>query len=93
MNLSGQSGGRASRIVSLQSLPVVGSIVSEDLAHGIELTAVANKPIPEIVTDLVTKVTEQRPVRLVHGGAFPFLVTGQETRWHENVTIKETFTS
>src|ERR1700751_3707795 len=72
MNLSGQSGGRASRTVSLQSLPVVGSIVSEDLAHGIELTAVANKPIPEIVTDLVTKVTEQRPVRLVHGAATPF---------------------
>src|SRR5690348_15955031 len=51
---------------------VVGSIVSEDLAHGIELTAVANKPIPEIVTDLVTKVTEQHPVRLVHGAATPF---------------------
>ena len=48
---------------------------------------------PVVVARLVAHVTEQRPVRLVHGGAFPFLVTGQETRWHENVTIKETFTS
>ena len=39
--------------------------------HGIESVPIANKPIPEIVTDFVTKLTEQSPVRLAHGAATP----------------------
>src|ERR1700722_7322901 len=58
--------GRAVGIVCLERPFIVGAIIAKDLATHVELSPVANKYIPEIVTDLVTKVTEQGAVGLMH---------------------------
>src|SRR5271166_1125372 len=58
-----------------RSTPLGEAVPSNELKHGAAFTQpaiVANQYVPEVVTDFMTKVAEQGPVRLAHLCATPF---------------------
>jgi len=52
--------------MALQGLAVIGRIVAEDSTACVELAARADQHIPEIMSDLVAEMPEQRPIGLAH---------------------------
>src|ERR1700683_3265439 len=55
--------------MSLKRLLVVDALIAEDLSDGLQFVAITNQPVPIVVSDLMTEVTEQRAVRLMHRAA------------------------
>ncbi len=53
--------------MAFQGCLIVLGIVAENGPTGAELAAVAYQAIPEIVAGLVTKMAQQRAIRLAHG--------------------------
>ena len=41
-------------------------IISEDRTTGLKLAAVVDENIPEVMPDLVTEMSQQRPIWLIH---------------------------
>src|SRR5215213_10221898 len=60
---------RSIGIMSLQGVTVILPLVPEDLAEALQARIVAHQDVPEIVTDLVAEVAEERPVWLRHAVA------------------------
>src|ERR1700732_1241315 len=57
------------RIVPIQRLSIVRALVAEKLAEGVAPRAAGNQNVPEIVSNLVTEMTQQGAVRLLLQGA------------------------
>src|ERR1700683_1639904 len=53
----------------LKRLLIVDSLIAEDLSDGLQFVAITTQPVPIVVSDLMTEVTEQRAVRLMHRAA------------------------
>jgi hypothetical protein len=49
----------------------INALIAEDLTERLQFVAIANQPVPIVVSDLVTEVTEQRAIGLMHGAAAP----------------------
>ena len=58
---------RARRIMSLKRYVIIHHpVISEDRTTGLKLAAVVDENIPEVMPDLVTEMSQQRPIWLVH---------------------------
>src|SRR5438445_6315348 len=58
-------GRRSVLIVALQGLAVVGALISKQLPEGLQAGTVLYQAVPVVMTDLMSKVTQQRAVLLV----------------------------
>ena len=62
----GPIGERAASIVAMYRLRIIGALVPEQRSEAILHVGPGNEPIPIIVADLMTEVTEKGPIRLPH---------------------------
>src|SRR5450631_955626 len=54
--------GRTLGVMPVKRLLIVGTLVPEDFAEGIQLAAVGDQPIPEIVSYLMTEMSQKRAI-------------------------------
>ena len=57
---------RAALVMQLQRLGIIGAVVAEHGAAGVQTSAVAHQPVPHPVADLMAEMAEQGAVGLVH---------------------------
>ena len=69
-------GGRACFIVVLQGLAVVGTLITEQRAAGVQPGAVGDQPVPVVMADLVAEMPEQGAVGFAKLGSAQAIARG-----------------